>query len=293
MIRGSDRALIVRVDTGTAELIPDPDLPDAWLLRLNGTAQSHVNLNDPTLIAFDYIRRFADVIDAVAPPGPLDVLHLGGGALTLPRCLSAMRPGSGQRVVELDRALADLVTTRLPLDDDDIELIIADARAALEQAEPASADVIVADIFTGNEVPRTSAPSSSPKRPTASCAPAAGTSPTSWTWPPHHRPPPGRHPPRGLPPGGRRSRRRPPARPRHRQPPHGRGRQPGRHPQPHPPHSRRPHPSPRRTRPETRRLHPHRPAQTRRMTPGPRSAEHYALAHQVRHAIPRSPCAWG
>ena len=51
MKRVSDRALIVRVDTGTAELIPDPHLPDAWLLRLNGTAQSHVNLNDPTLIA--------------------------------------------------------------------------------------------------------------------------------------------------------------------------------------------------------------------------------------------------
>lgn len=153
MKRVSDRALIVRVDTGTAELIPDPDLPDAWLLRLNGTAQSHVNLNDPTLIAFDYIRRFADVIDAVAPPGALDVLHLGGGAMTLPRCLSVLRPGSGQCVVELDRALADLVTTRLPLDDEDIELIVADARAALEAADPASADVIVADIFTGNKVP--------------------------------------------------------------------------------------------------------------------------------------------
>ncbi|MEV0458949.1 spermidine synthase [Catellatospora methionotrophica] len=153
MKRVSDRALVVRVDTGTAELIPDPDLPDAWLLRLNGTAQSHVNLNDPTLIAFDYIRRFADVIDAVCPPGPLDVLHLGGGAMTLPRCLSAMRPGSTQHVVELDRALADLVTTRLPLADPDTEMIIADARAALEAADPASTDVIVADIFTGNKVP--------------------------------------------------------------------------------------------------------------------------------------------
>ena len=153
MIRGSDRALIVRVDTGTAELIPDPDLPDAWLLRLNGTAQSHVNLNDPTLIAFDYIRRFADVIEAVCPPGPLDVLHLGGGAMTLPRCLAEMRPGSAQTVVELDRALAELVATRLPVTQDGIELVTADARAALEQAEPASADVIVADIFTGAKVP--------------------------------------------------------------------------------------------------------------------------------------------
>lgn len=153
MMRASDRALIVRVDTGTAELIPDPDLPDAWLLRLNGTAQSHVNLNDPTLIAFDYIRRFADVIDTVCPAGALDVLHLGGGAMTLPRCLAAMRPGSEQRVVELDGALAELVSTRLPLVDEGVELVVADARAALEAAEPASVDVIVADIFTGAKVP--------------------------------------------------------------------------------------------------------------------------------------------
>jgi hypothetical protein len=60
--------------------------------------------------------------------------------MTLPRCLSVLRPGSGQRVVELDRALADLVTARLPLDGDDIELIVADARAALESADPESAD---------------------------------------------------------------------------------------------------------------------------------------------------------
>ncbi|MBV1852403.1 spermidine synthase [Catellatospora tritici] len=153
MMRTGDRALVVRVDTGTAELIPDPDLPDAWLLRLNGTAQSHVNLNDPTLIAFDYIRRLADVIDTVAPAGALDLLHLGGGALTLPRCLSVLRPGSHQRVVEIDRALAELVQTRLPVPDELTELVIADARTALAEAEPASTDVVVADIFAGSRVP--------------------------------------------------------------------------------------------------------------------------------------------
>jgi spermidine synthase len=152
--READGALVVRVDTGTVELVPDPDMPDAWLLRLNGTAQSHVDLNDPMMIAFDYIRRMADVIDVLTPAGPLDVLHLGGGALTLPRCLALMRPGSSQRVVEIDAGLARLVLSRLPLDPtQDIEVIIDDARKALEELPSGQARVIVADMFTGSKTP--------------------------------------------------------------------------------------------------------------------------------------------
>lgn len=154
MMRDTDGALIVRVDTGTAELVPDPDLPDAWLLRLNGTAQSHVNLADPTMIAFDYIRRMVDIIDALAPAGALEVLHLGGGALTLPRCLAVMRPGSHQRVVELDATLTELVLTWLPLTGDEApEVVIGDARTMLEAAPPGAADVVITDIFRGNKVP--------------------------------------------------------------------------------------------------------------------------------------------
>jgi spermidine synthase len=154
MRRDSDGALVLRVDTGVVELVPDPDLPDAWLLRLNGTAQSHVDLNDPMMIAFDYIRRMADVIDALAPTGPLDALHLGGGALTLPRCLAVLRPDSRQRVVELDAGLAELVLTRLPLPEaQDIEVIVGDARQVLAELPDDDAQVIVADMFTGARTP--------------------------------------------------------------------------------------------------------------------------------------------
>lgn len=147
-------AVTVQVGTGTAELLPDPDLPDTWLLRLNGTAQSYVCLTDPTLLVFDYVRRLVDIIDALQPPGPLDVLHLGGGALSLPRCLATLRPGCRQTVVELDGELAQLVLSKLPLPpDQDITVDIDDARAALERVRPASVDVIVADIFTGARVP--------------------------------------------------------------------------------------------------------------------------------------------
>jgi spermidine synthase len=42
-------------------------------------------------------------------------LHLGGGALTLPRYLAHTRPGSRQLVAEVDDALTDLVREHLPL----------------------------------------------------------------------------------------------------------------------------------------------------------------------------------
>jgi spermidine synthase len=142
------------VRTGVAELIRDPDLPGAWTLRLNGVAQSHVDLSDPQLIAFDYVRRMIDVIDTLAPAGPIDVLHLGAGGMTVPRCLTAMRPGSTHRVIELDEELLELVRHWLPLPADGlIEMVVADAAEDLITAPPRSYDVIVADVFQGGTVP--------------------------------------------------------------------------------------------------------------------------------------------
>ncbi len=92
---------------------------------------------------------------SLAEPGrALDVLHLGGGALTLPRYVAATRPGSRQDVVEADRGLLDLVVEHLPLPAGaGIALHAADARAWLEAAPEDSADVLVADVFGGSRVP--------------------------------------------------------------------------------------------------------------------------------------------
>ncbi|MBB5872858.1 putative methyltransferase [Allocatelliglobosispora scoriae] len=144
---------VYRVDTGLAEFYADPHMPGAWTLVLDGMPQSHVNADDPTMIAFDYVRRIVDIIDTVAPPGPLRFLHLGGGGLTLPRCLAALRPGSEQRVVEIDGSLAGLVLARSPLEDDSITVTIGDALDALRPLPVGAFDVVIADIFTGARVP--------------------------------------------------------------------------------------------------------------------------------------------
>lgn len=144
---------VYRVDTGIAEFITDPDLPGAWTLVVDGLPQSHVNTDDPTMIAFDYVRRIVDIIETVAPDGPLRILHLGGGGLTLPRCMAVLRPGSEQHVVEIDGSLMDLVLARSPLDDASITVSIGDALEALRPLKPGSYDVVVADIFAGARVP--------------------------------------------------------------------------------------------------------------------------------------------
>ncbi|MFF6812860.1 spermidine synthase [Streptomyces sp. NPDC012403] len=143
------------VDHGTAKLMPDVDRERAWLLTVDGAPQSYVDLDEPAHLEFEYTRRLGHVLDTVAELGrPLDALHLGGGALTLPRYLAATRPGSRQHVVEFDRGLLELVAEHLPLPADaDVTLHAADARAWLETAPDDSADVLVADVFGGSRVP--------------------------------------------------------------------------------------------------------------------------------------------
>ncbi|MFI2205220.1 spermidine synthase [Streptomyces sp. NPDC020192] len=142
-------------DHGTAKLMPDVDRERAWLLTVDGAPQSYVDLDDPAHLEFEYARRLGYVLDVAAEAGrPLDVVHLGGGALTLPRYVAATRPGSRQDVVEADAGLLELVVEHLPLPaGSGVALHAADARAWLEGAPDDHADVLIADVFGGSRVP--------------------------------------------------------------------------------------------------------------------------------------------
>lgn len=146
----------VQVGQGTAELIADPDRPSSWTLMVDGTPQSHVDLDDPTYLEFEYVRWLGHLADlaATTPNSPLNVLHLGGGAWTLARYLAATRPGSRQRVVELDAALVEFVRARLPsAASTGIRVRIGDAREVLGTLSDDSADLIVVDVFAGAQIP--------------------------------------------------------------------------------------------------------------------------------------------
>jgi spermidine synthase len=143
------------VDGGTAELLGDADRDGSWVLMVDGTPQSHVDLEDPSHLEFEYVRRMGHVLDLAGEEGaPIDVVHLGGGALTLPRYVAVTRPGSRQRVVEIDQQLTDLVRAHLPLPRGArIRVRAADARAGLEALPTRSADVVVSDVFAGARTP--------------------------------------------------------------------------------------------------------------------------------------------
>ena len=140
------------------ELAADPDQPAAWTLLADGFPQSHVDLDNPRHLEFEYVRRLGHLLDLAAPARtPLRVLHLGAGALTLARYVAATRPGSRQLAVDSDAALIEFVRRLLPLGQparrSGIRVRIADARAALAQLRPGSFDVIVADLFAAGRTP--------------------------------------------------------------------------------------------------------------------------------------------
>ncbi|HWF82222.1 MAG TPA: fused MFS/spermidine synthase [Streptosporangiaceae bacterium] len=149
-----------RVDGGIAELVRDVDRPRAWTLLVGGTAQSHVDLDDPLYLEFDYMRRFGSIADLIAPAGaPVRALHLGGGGLTLARYIAATRPGSAQLAVDSDAPLVELVRRALPIaqparkagraDAGRVRVRVGDARTVLEHLGQACFDLVIADLFVG------------------------------------------------------------------------------------------------------------------------------------------------
>jgi hypothetical protein len=136
-------------------LVPGGGRPGGWTLLVDGVPQSYVDPADPTYLEFEYVRRIARLIDVAAPAGaPLRVLHLGGGALTLPRYVAATRPGSRQRVAERDGALIDLIHKRLPLARrSGIRVMLRDARDAVVRCPDAMYDLVVADVYRAARMP--------------------------------------------------------------------------------------------------------------------------------------------
>ncbi|MHC5906608.1 spermidine synthase [Streptomyces sp. S6] len=153
--RGDVEGVVEEVDGGLAQLVPDRDRVRAWTLLIDGAPQSHVDLDDPGYLSFEYQRRLGHVIDLVAPPGkPVHAVHLGGGGLTLARYVAATRPRSTQQVVEQDARLVQLVRRELPLDPGArIRIRSTDAREGLAKVPDGWADLVIADVFSGARTP--------------------------------------------------------------------------------------------------------------------------------------------
>ena len=148
----------VRLSDGTLARVIPSAFGGGWELDVDGTPQSHVDLDDPTHLHFEYIARMGAVIDRLRMPRqPLTAVHLGGGALTIPRYIEATRPGSRQQVIELEPALWDLVREELPLPrGTSLRVRIGDAREGLDRLPAGlvgSVDLLVSDVYSGAQTP--------------------------------------------------------------------------------------------------------------------------------------------
>lgn len=130
--------------------------PDHHLVRIGGRDQSYVALDDPAHLAFDYVRRMGDVIDAAAAPGtPVRAVHVGGAGLTLPRYLAATRPTSAQIVLEPAEHVTERVRAELPLPRrSGIKVRPVDGCTGVAALRDDSVDVLVVDAYDEGRVPR-------------------------------------------------------------------------------------------------------------------------------------------
>jgi len=153
-----DDAPQARLSDGTIARVVPSRFAGGYELDVDGTPQSHVDLDDPGHLHFEYVARMGAVIDRLRMPGqPLTAIHLGAGALTLPRYVEHTRPGSRQQVIELEQPLVELVRTHLPLPRGaQVRVRIGDARAVagrLPAGLQGTADLVVSDVFAGAQTP--------------------------------------------------------------------------------------------------------------------------------------------
>jgi spermidine synthase len=166
------------IETGVAALVPDRDGRRGWTLYVNGMESSHVDLDDPTRLDFEYMRWLVGAIETLPPrdrdgdgtsgssgasgtsaasgasPARPRVLHLGGGGCTLARYLAAVLPGARQVVVEIDEGLLELTKQAFGLRSTPaLRLRVGEARAVVAGEPDARYDIVIRDAFTGSSVP--------------------------------------------------------------------------------------------------------------------------------------------
>lgn len=137
-------------------VVEDPGLASGRTLVLDDLTHSYVDLDDPTLLEYWYVRRLVDGIEThLGDPGEsIDAVYLGGGAFTVPRYVRATRPESDQTIFEIDGDLVDIVETEIDFDrGDDVDIVVGDGRLAFAELARDSADVVVGDAFGSRAVP--------------------------------------------------------------------------------------------------------------------------------------------
>ncbi len=125
-------------------------------LFLDHLCQSIIIPEDPTLLGYDYLYIFAEIVKYVTREDTkARVLHLGGGAYSFPRYMEAIYPGSVNEVVEIDSMVTRVAHEELGLPlETSITTYNQDARLFLIQRKTgAKYDIVIGDIFNDKSTP--------------------------------------------------------------------------------------------------------------------------------------------
>ncbi|WP_344311215.1 fused MFS/spermidine synthase [Fodinicola feengrottensis] len=138
-----------------ARVTDDSDRPGGRTLWLDDAEHSYVDTEDYGYLKFAYTQRYGDVINAMWPARkPVRALHIGGGGFTMPRWLTATRPGSTSRVLEVDPVVVRLGRERLGLRTSDaLQVRVGDARVSIRSEPAAGYDLVIGDAFSSSAVP--------------------------------------------------------------------------------------------------------------------------------------------
>ncbi len=133
----------------------DPERESGRVLVLDGLRHSYVDLDDATHLEFAYVQAIASAVDTALPgQEAVDAYHLGAGALTVPRYVDAVRPGSSSLVSEIDRGVVEAAVSRVGVElSPDIEVRVEDGRLGLGRLGDDSRDLVVGDAFGGVSAP--------------------------------------------------------------------------------------------------------------------------------------------
>ena len=125
------------------------------VLTLDKLVHSHVSLDDPTLLIYNYEQIFSELASFGGQRDPrLRTLSIGGGGYTLPRYLEVTYPQSTVEVIEIDPAVTEVAYEYLGLwADSRIVTFNEDARMVIPDLEERRYDIVYGDAFNDLSVP--------------------------------------------------------------------------------------------------------------------------------------------
>ncbi|MBI2850575.1 MAG: fused MFS/spermidine synthase [Chloroflexi bacterium] len=126
------------------------------MLTLDRLVHGYTSPNDPTLLVYDYLKVFEEIVAYRAGENQAPrLLHLGGGAYSFPRYMETVYPESVNEVVEIDPAVTEVAYRELgvPLTTS-IKTYNQDARLFLIQRKTGEKyDIVIGDVFNDRSTP--------------------------------------------------------------------------------------------------------------------------------------------